>query len=423
MDTLEVEMMENNDIKSLELKREESEISEEAKKKYMIWKKNAKHLYDYIQTSSLLWPSLTFQWLPDVSENSDDKSYTYRLLTGSFTSGLAAENLKISKVTLKKTQDLKASVEKYDLDSLQFFTSDRDRLAFKKITGMQEILHEGDINKARFMPQKPDLIASINSKGSIYAFDRTKHLSNSRLSITNNQFKPQISLPYHKDEGFGLSWNSNKEGYLLSGAMDGDVALWDIRTYDSRKKEIVPNLTWKSISEGGVNDVQWAPFHDSIFASVGEDKALSVIDTRTNNPTKIRYVEQFPINTLDFNLNNMFCVAIADSEGNINILDLRNLDKLAKSIDKAHAGSISVLQWNQHDPKVFATGGNQDNLVKLWDASLPGNEELIFVHGGHMLGINDISWNSDDKWLIGSVANDNSLQIWKPSRNMVEYSV
>lgn len=42
---------------------EERVISEE----YKIWKKNTPFLYDLVMTHALEWPSLTVQWLPDVT--------------------------------------------------------------------------------------------------------------------------------------------------------------------------------------------------------------------------------------------------------------------------------------------------------------------------------------------------------------------
>ena len=42
---------------------EERIINEE----YKIWKKNTPFLYDLVMTHALEWPSLTVQWLPDVT--------------------------------------------------------------------------------------------------------------------------------------------------------------------------------------------------------------------------------------------------------------------------------------------------------------------------------------------------------------------
>ena len=49
---------------------EERVINEE----YKIWKKNTPFLYDLVMTHALEWPSLTAQWLPDVTRYRDRKS-------------------------------------------------------------------------------------------------------------------------------------------------------------------------------------------------------------------------------------------------------------------------------------------------------------------------------------------------------------
>lgn len=87
---------------------------------------------------------------------------------------------------------------------------------------------------------------------------------------------------------------------------------------------------------------------------------------------------------------------------------------------------ISAIQWNPQIPQILATADQQSGLVKIWDAS--GEQEdsnaennmLLFVHGGHMLGVNDISWSQHDPWTMCSVSNDNSIHIWKPAANLVE---
>ena len=43
--------------------QEDKVINEE----YKIWKKNTPFLYDVVMTHALEWPSLTVQWLPEVT--------------------------------------------------------------------------------------------------------------------------------------------------------------------------------------------------------------------------------------------------------------------------------------------------------------------------------------------------------------------
>ena len=52
-------------LSSLDEASEERIINEE----YKIWKKNTPFLYDMIMTHALEWPSLTCQWMPDVTNH------------------------------------------------------------------------------------------------------------------------------------------------------------------------------------------------------------------------------------------------------------------------------------------------------------------------------------------------------------------
>ena len=52
-----------DDLGGLDDAVEERVINEE----YKIWKKNTPFLYDLVMTHALEWPSLTAQWLPDVT--------------------------------------------------------------------------------------------------------------------------------------------------------------------------------------------------------------------------------------------------------------------------------------------------------------------------------------------------------------------
>jgi WD40 repeat protein len=62
---------------------------------------------------------------------------------------------------------------------------------------IQSINHTGEVNRARYMPQKPDLIATKTVTGEVFIFDRTKHPS----KPTNDICKPDITLRGHTKEG------------------------------------------------------------------------------------------------------------------------------------------------------------------------------------------------------------------------------
>ncbi len=41
--------------------------------------------------------------------------------------------------------------------------------------------------------------------------------------------KPNLRLTGHKNEGYGLSWSAQRDGYLLSGSDDAQICVWDVK--------------------------------------------------------------------------------------------------------------------------------------------------------------------------------------------------
>ena len=83
---------------------------------YKIWKKNTPFLYDLVVTHALEWPSLTAQWLPDVTESSD--FHTHRLILGTHTSD-EQNHLLIASVQLP-AEDTAVDTSAYDAEKGEF---------------------------------------------------------------------------------------------------------------------------------------------------------------------------------------------------------------------------------------------------------------------------------------------------------------
>jgi histone-binding protein RBBP4 len=94
-----------------------------------------------------------------------------------------------------------------------------------KLTVIQKIDHPEEVNKARYQPQNPDIIATFAVDGKVLIFDRTKH----SLTPTGTP-NPQIELIGHKQEGYALAWNPHEEGCLASGSEDHTVLLWYVHS-------------------------------------------------------------------------------------------------------------------------------------------------------------------------------------------------
>ncbi len=105
----------------------------------------------------------------------------------------------------------------------------------------QKINHPGEVNKARYQPQNPDIIASLCVDGKVLIFDRTKH----PLQPKDDTIKFEAELVGHNKEGFGLSWSPLSEGHLVTGNEDTTVKTWDIKTgFSKSNKTISPTATY-----------------------------------------------------------------------------------------------------------------------------------------------------------------------------------
>lgn len=87
---------------------EERVINEE----YKIWKKNTPFLYDLVMTHALEWPSLTAQWLPDVTRPEGKDYSIHRLILGTHTSD-EQNHLLIASVQLPN-EDAQFDASHYD---------------------------------------------------------------------------------------------------------------------------------------------------------------------------------------------------------------------------------------------------------------------------------------------------------------------
>jgi len=186
---------------------------------YKIWKKNAVFLYDIMYSRALEWPTLTTQWLPDVQAVPGKNFSTHRLIVGTHTSGEAQNYLQIAHINFPNKPPANPADYDPDREEIGGYGAAKERIDF---TIPQKINHPGEVNKARYMPQNPDIIATMCNDGTALIFDRTKH----PLQPRTNKIDAQIELKGHQEEGYALDWNRHTEGQLATGSGDQTVRVW-----------------------------------------------------------------------------------------------------------------------------------------------------------------------------------------------------
>lgn len=358
------------------------------KDEYQLWRKNCRYMYEFVNETALMWPSLTIQWLPEHTNN-EDGTIDAKLLLGTHTSGEDTNYLKIA------STQLPGSAKK----------------ANSRIRIIKKYKNAFEINRARYQPQDPSIIATINGEGKVDIYD---------LKTDNNaieHFEP------HKANGYGLSWNNETPNQLLTCSDDGSVVITDV----SFGKEVFRN---EDTHKDTVNDSKW--LDSNVFGSVSDDKYLYLFDARTNTSIAKYYSEDSNgINSLAFSpfLKNL--VAIGNTNANIGLLDIRKISQTEGLLHTmmGHSDSITCLEFSPHRDGILSSG-SQDRRLIIWDLFKIGEEqqqedaedgcpELFMMHAGHTGAVSDLSWCPFQDWTVGSVADDNIVHLWEMSKGLL----
>ncbi|KAL1302968.1 hypothetical protein AAFC00_003286 [Neodothiora populina] len=393
---------------------------------YKIWKKNAVFLYDIMYSRALEWPTLTTQWLPDVQQLPNKNFSSHRIIIGTHTSSEAQNYLQIAQINLPNRPAANPNEYDAEREELGGHGSAKEPISFQVI---QKINHPGEVNKARYMPQNPDIIATMTIDGDALVFDRTKHTSLPR----DNTINAQITLKGHEKEGFGLDWNPHTEGQMATGSEDSTVRIWDIKDYQAENPTLTAARVFRQ-HQATVNDVQWHPHHGkNLVGSVSDDNTFCLMDLRGRSDTKAAITikaHDDAVNALAFHPKHDVLFATGSADKSVGIFDMRFPGHGKIHTMEAHEDVVTRVEWHPHDSSILASSAD-DRRVIFWDVSRVGAEqtpedaedgppEELFMHGGHTSRVSDFSWNKNDPWVMCSVAEDNLLQVWRASRHLVE---
>ena len=352
--------------------------------------------------------------------------FEHRMLFGTSTSGQQTEYIQIAKFEMPDFGETDPTKYNEQVEEIGGYGGGKKPFTFDIV---QRIVHDGEVNKARYMPQNPEIIATMSSTGQTFIYDRTKH----SLQPKDDNHYPQMILKGHTDEGFGLNWSPFIEGQLVTGAQDNTVCLYDIKDYTPKgRHDFKPKRTWKNHA-AMVNDVQHHPKHRHLIGTVSDDLSLQILDTRSAENRALWTTEAHAdaVNCLAFHPSWETLVATGSADRTIGLWDLRNLDKKLHSIE-AHKDPVIKIEWHPQDAPILGSA-SYDRRINVFDLSKIGEEqtaeeaedgppELLFMHGGFTNRICDFSWNLNDPWVIAAAAEDNQMQFLRPARSIVQQS-
>ncbi|KAL7463396.1 hypothetical protein ACHAXS_003771 [Conticribra weissflogii] len=462
---------------------------------YKIWKKNTPYLYDYVLTHGLVWPSLTCQWLPPVRQLNDGKAVgaiggnsknvaeEHSLLIGTHTAGDEMNYLMVCAVNLprddvvvdvgdggekesgdgngsrtkekqgegdegpskkQKTQETDASSASKPIFTATNYNEEKNELggyssttAANGLVGKIEIRlkipHDGEVNRARYMPQNHFIVATRGPSPEVYIWDLSKHGSFPEEGATPC---PQIVCRGHTGEGYGVSWcgvGEEGKGRLCTCAEDRTVRIWDVNQAlkDGKNGMVVRPTDTLQFHTDVVEDVDWHKRDINMIGSCGDDRLICLWDVREGKREKpahiIRDAHKGDVNSLAFHPTNEFLMASGSADKMVKLWDMRNLKSPLQTLE-GHTDQVYSIQWSPFHESILGSC-SADRRVAIWDLSRIGAEqspedaedgppELLFLHGGHTANISDFSWNANYDWCCASVSADNVLQVWCPTEEV-----
>ena len=273
------------------------------------------------------------------------------------------------------------------------------------------------MNRARYMPQQCNLIATKTISGEVHIFDYFKHIPKTESHTHSKPEahphpKPELKLIGHEYEGYGLSWNPQQKGYLVSGSDDRRICLWDIEGTVHTSSTIEPIRKYDYHSKV-VQDVSWHKVYSHLFASVGDDQQICLWDIRSDNPTPIQIANSHSgeILCIDFCPYDENCLAIGCSDHSVSIWDIRKFSSKERTLVR-HKSEVASVSWSPTRERILVSA-DQDRKIVLWDVGQMIGNEMLFVHEGHTNRINDVGWSPIEDRLIASTAEDNIIQLWQ----------
>ncbi|KAL5059339.1 hypothetical protein RYX36_030943 [Vicia faba] len=384
----------------------ETETETELEEEFSVWKRNTPLLYDLFISHPLSWPSLTVQWLPASPQPHSHPSFnTHKLLIATHTSNEEPNYLMLADSTLPVNP------------SQPIYSEDPENPFLPKVEITQRVLVDGEVNRARSMPQNPSIVAAKTCNSEVYVFDFAKKRGDSN--------DPDFRLKGHEEEGYGLAWSPFKKGYLLSGSNDHKICLWDV--FSESQNNVLDAVHVYEGHESIVEDVSWHTKDENLFGSGGDDCRLIIWDLRTNKAQQSLKPHEREVNFVSFNPYNEWILATASSDTTVGLFDIRKLEAPLHFLS-SHTDEVFQVEWDPNHDGILASSSS-DRRLMVWDLNRIGDEmiegdeeggppELLFSHGGHKGKISDFSWNQHQPWVISSVAEDNSFHVWQMAESI-----
>lgn len=374
--------------------------------------------YEMLHTLEAPWPCLSCDIVPD-SLGSDRKTYPatiYAVAGTQAAQGREKENqlmvMKMSSLSRMEKEDEEDDEEEEDDDASDPILETKS-IPLNSCTNRIRAHQSPQATSAR---PPTTLTASMMESGQVLIHDVTPHLTSfdtPGTTITPTQNKPVCTIRAHKaNEGYALDWSPRiPEGKLVTGDVAGNIFI----TTRTQGGGFVTDTTPFTGHKGTVEELQWSPSENTVFASASNDGCVKIWDARSKSRKAAvsMQVSKTDVNVLSWSRQTAHLLATGADDGEWAVWDLRQW-KPSTSMDSSkaspvanfnfHKEQITSVEWHPTDDSIVAVCAG-DNTLTLWDLAVELDDEesrdtagvqdvppqLLFVH--YMDQIKEAHWH------------------------------
>ncbi|KAJ6737210.1 GLUTAMATE-RICH WD REPEAT-CONTAINING PROTEIN 1 [Salix viminalis] len=175
-----------------------------------------------------------------------------------------------------------------------------------------------------------------------------------------------------------------------------------------------------------IEDLQWSPTEDHVFASCSVDGHIAIWDARLGKSPAIYFkAHSADVNVISWNRLASVMLASGIDDGTFSIRDLRLLSPKSQEEDKSlvahfqyHKHQYGTFPWKKDEEEEAEFKAKTKEQVNA-PADLP--PQLLFVHQGQK-DLKELQWHAQIPGMIVSTASD-GFNILMPSKfKHTEYS-
>ena len=336
--------------------------------------------YKMFHTLRPEWPSLSF----DILKDNLGAKRTKFPLTAFMVTGTQADKAERNKLTVMKVSELHKTEHDEDSDA----DDDDDEMALDDDPVLEsvEASHPGCTNRIRAMPQKSNVVATWADTGRVHIWDISEAIQqlSSKGGSSGRSWRPVPVFTFegHPCEGYAMAWSSRKTGQLLTGDCRHHIYHWQPTGGSTWSIDKIPFKGHKD----SVEDLQWSPSEDTVFASCSVDKTVRIWDTRCKKRPMLTCSDAHDtdVNVIAWNRLVEYLIVSGSDDGSFKIWDLRSFKSQAPAAYfQWYTQPVTSVSWHPDDDSVLAVA-SADSTISIWDMSVEadGDEaEMDFGDG------------------------------------------